>query len=103
MPTIDAQVTLFVTAAAGAALFIVQSICWFLLRSKRMQLPRWKRLSRLCFMLGTVLTIGGLLALVLGTEALRPGATLALGAGAFNAFIALFHQRTITWLERSQR
>ncbi|MSR74468.1 MAG: hypothetical protein EXS14_03210 [Planctomycetes bacterium] len=100
---LDTQAVMLIAGGAGAALFLVQSVCWFLLRTKRITPVRWKRLSRLFLLLGGVLALGGLLTLLADTATANPGAILAFGAGALNAFIALFHQRTMAWLERSKR
>lgn len=103
MTSPDAQIAIFVAGGAGAALFVIQSLCWFLLRTKRLGLPRWKRLSKLFLLLGLALALIGVIVLLLRNAELQPGAVLALGAGALNGFIAAFHQRTIAWLERHPR
>ncbi len=87
----------------GGLLFASQSLCWFLLRSKRMGVPRWRRFSGLFLALAAVLALAGLASFALAAEALRAASTMALGAGGINGFITLFHRRVLSWLEHHQR
>lgn len=98
-----ANSALLVVCVGGALLFAGQSLCWFLLRSKRMGVPRWRRLSGLFLALSAVLSLAGLASITFADEALRAASTMALGAGGINGFITLFHRRVLSWLEQHQR
>jgi hypothetical protein len=96
-------IALLVVGGAGCLLFAAQSVSWFLLRSKRLKVPRWRKASAVYLAFASTLALLGMAAIFFGEDGLRPAGTMALGAGGINGFITLFHRRVLTWLEHHQR